>query len=204
MLSSFTVWTSLAADRRSRCNPDEHSCDQPDGYMTRQDRGERSDGNSNHDAQAQMLRLPFCCGHRLRSLTTSRAVRRAGTPVAPSIRFRCPPLSLRTLEGQGGASSRLAAHYFPFVGFSALSPIWRTLPSISRMSMPESVSNSAGTCAAIFAMSPVILFIPAASPLPVEITVILSTFASGLASALTTSGKPVISLSATAAWLYSW
>ena len=34
--------------------------------------------------------------------------------------------------------------------------------------------------------------------------VILSTFASGLASALTTSGMPVNSLSMTAAWLYSW
>ena len=60
--------------------------------------------------------------------------------------------------------------------------------------MPESVSNSAGTCAAILVMSPVILFIPAASPLPVETIVILSTLASGLASARTTSGMPVMQL----------
>jgi hypothetical protein len=45
---------------------------------------------------------------------------------------------------------------------------------------------------------------PAASPLPVETTVILSTFASGADIALTTSGRLVISLSTTAAWLYSW
>ena len=45
-------------------------------------------------------------------------------------------------------------------GFSALSPICRTLPSSSDICMPESVSNSAGTCAAILVMSPVILFMP--------------------------------------------
>jgi len=43
--------------------------------------------------------------------------------------------------------------------------------------------------------SPVILFIPVASPLPVETTVILSTLARGAASARTTSGKLVSSLS---------
>ncbi len=47
------------------------------------------------------------------------------------------------------------------------------------MLMPESASNSAGTCAAISAMSPVILLTPAECPLPVETMVILSTFASG-------------------------
>ena len=61
--------------------------------------------------------------------------------------------------------------------------------------MPLSVSNNAGTCAAIFVMSPVILFIPAASPLPVETIVILSTLASGAARAFTISGRPLISLS---------
>ena len=42
--------------------------------------------------------------------------------------------------------------------------------------MPESVSNKAGICAAICAMSPVILFMPAACPSPVETMVILSMF----------------------------
>ena len=56
--------------------------------------------------------------------------------------------------------------------------------------MPESVSNSAGICAAILVMSPVILFIPEASPSPVDTIVILSTLASGAASALTISGIP--------------
>ena len=49
--------------------------------------------------------------------------------------------------------------------------------------MPESVSNKAGTWAAIFVMSPVILFIPAASPFPVETMVILSILFSGSAMA---------------------
>src|SRR5271157_1633933 len=95
---------------------------------------------------------------------------------------------------------RPSAYYF-LSGLGDLSPIWRTLPNSSVSGMPESVSNSAGTCAAILVMSPVILFIPAASPLPVDTMVILSTFANGEASALTTSGKPVSSLSRTAAWL---
>ena len=38
------------------------------------------------------------------------------------------------------------------------------------MSIPLSASNSAGTCAAILVISPVILFMPAASPFPVETT----------------------------------
>src|SRR5579864_3318269 len=89
-------------------------------------------------------------------------------------------------------------------GFGALSPICRTLLSKSDSGMPESVSNSAGTCAAILVMSPVILFIPEASPLPVETMVILSTLASGAANAFTTSGMLANNRSITAAWLYSW
>ena len=85
----------------------------------------------------------------------------------------------------------LTSHFFapPFArrhtsgGFGDLSPIPRTFENSSVMLMPESVSNSAGTCAAILVRSPVILFIPVASPLPVETTVILSTLASGAASA---------------------
>src|SRR5215472_4159657 len=87
----------------------------------------------------------------------------------------------------------------PGVGLGALSPINRTLESRSEMLMPESDSNNAGTCAAISAISPVILLTPAEWPLPVETTVILSTLASGCAMARTTSGSPVISLSTTAA-----
>src|SRR5215472_15152388 len=87
----------------------------------------------------------------------------------------------------------------PPSGFGLLSPICRTLPSSSDICMPLSASNSAGTCAAILVMSPVTLFMPAESPLPVETMVILSTFCSGEASALTTSGRLVKSLSTTAA-----
>jgi len=42
-------------------------------------------------------------------------------------------------------------------GFGALSPIRRTFDSSSDICMPESASNSAGTCAAILVMSPVSL-----------------------------------------------
>src|SRR5215468_6967395 len=42
-------------------------------------------------------------------------------------------------------------------GFGALSPINRTLLSRSDTRMPESASNSAGTCAAILVTSPVSL-----------------------------------------------
>src|SRR5262249_33265196 len=88
-------------------------------------------------------------------------------------------------------------------GLGALSPICRTFESRSVMLIPESDSNSAGTCAAICAMSPVILLAPADVPLPVDTIVILSTLESGCDMARTTSGSPVISLSTTAAWLYS-
>src|SRR5580693_2913178 len=43
-----------------------------------------------------------------------------------------------------------------------------TLDMRSRRSMPESASNSAGTCAAILVMSPVSLYEPAEPSLPVE------------------------------------
>src|SRR6202795_2791889 len=88
--------------------------------------------------------------------------------------------------------------------WSTLSPIVLILPSKSDIFMPESASNNSGTCAAIWVRSPVILCMPAESPLPVETTVMWSILANGLASALTTSGNPVMSLSRTAAWLYSW
>jgi len=80
----------------------------------------------------------------------------------------------------------------------------RTFDISAARSMPDSASKSAGTCAAIFATSPVILWAPAASPFPVDTIVILSTLLSGVASAYTISGSPVISLSTTATWLYSW
>ena len=89
-------------------------------------------------------------------------------------------------------------------GLGVLSPIVRTFANSSLIGMPESVSNSAGICAAISVMSPVILFMPAVAPLPVETMVILSTLASGAASARTTSGMLVINLSTIAAWLNSW
>src|SRR6058998_1308503 len=57
--------------------------------------------------------------------------------------------------------------------------------------MPESVSNRAGICAAILVRSPVILFIPAASPSPVDTIVILSTLASGAARARTAADEPI-------------
>src|ERR1051326_6564725 len=45
-------------------------------------------------------------------------------------------------------------------GFGVLSPICFTLEKSSAMLMPESASNNAGTCAAISAISPVILLMP--------------------------------------------
>src|SRR5439155_17321928 len=87
----------------------------------------------------------------------------AAFPYLPAAAAPVPPLSA------GGNTS----------GFGTLSPISRTFDSNSLMLMPDSVSNSAGTCAAILVMSPVTLLMPAASPFPVETIVILSTFASG-------------------------
>src|ERR1700722_3006923 len=111
-------------------------------------------------------------------------------------------------DEQNRPSHDIVPYYFPFAGGSmvfafVLSPICRTLPKSSASGIPDSVSNSAGTCAAILVMSPVILFIPEESPFPVDTMVILSTLASGAASALTISGIPANSLSITAAWLYS-
>src|SRR3954464_2924803 len=79
-------------------------------------------------------------------------------------------------------------------------PSERKLPSRSESRMPESVSNSAGTCAVIFARSPVIRLIPVPSSAPpVDTMVILSTLASGLAKARAISGRLPINRSTTAA-----
>src|SRR2546428_13464678 len=113
-------------------------------------------------------------------------------------RFSLAPARARRLHRELGA--RPTHTYFPAPaplleggkasgGFGPLSPIVLTLANSSLMLMPDSVSNNAGTCAAILVISPVILFIPDASPLPVETIVILSTFASGLAAAFTTSAS---------------
>src|SRR5881227_2276754 len=114
-----------------------------------------------------------------------------------------PPRALRR-DGRGRPPLHELYAFGNSGGFGPLSPMALTLPNNSAIGMPESVSNRAGTCAAIFAMSPVILFIPAASPFPVETIVILSTFANGAANAFTISGMLANSLSITAAWLYSW
>src|SRR5205085_11872646 len=86
---------------------------------------------------------------------------------------------------------------------SPLSRMAVTRESRSDICMPLSASKSAGTCAAILAMSPVILCAPAASPSPVDTIVILSICESGALIARTTSGSCVISLSTTAAWFHS-
>src|SRR5438067_4523164 len=82
---------------------------------------------------------------------------------------------------------------------SPLSPIVFTRESSSDICIPLNASKSAGTCAAILAMSPVILCAPAASPSPVDTMVILSTCESGALIARTISGSCVMSLSTTAA-----
>src|SRR6185503_13828515 len=98
----------------------------------------------------------------------------------------------------------LAPLQTPAGGRFVLSPIFRTFDSRSAIGVPESASNSAGTCAAISVMSPVSLCMPLELPLPVETMVILSTLLSGAAMACMISGSEVSSLSMTAAWLYSW
>src|ERR1019366_9528125 len=88
--------------------------------------------------------------------------------------------------------------------FCGLSLIAFTFDINCLISIPLSASKSAGTCAAMRVMSPVILYAPAASSLPVETIVIWSTFDSGSAIARTTSAMFVSSLSTTAAWFHSW
>src|SRR5207249_10213034 len=105
--------------------------------------------------------------------------------------FFCPRVC-RAALGLDGSETRPytgpSPHAYLPSGLGDLSPIWRTLPNRSLSGMPDNVSNKAGICAAICVMSPVILFRPAALPLPVETTVILSTMASGAARARTISG----------------
>src|SRR5450631_987669 len=109
----------------------------------------------------------------------SRVERRARAP-APDVPY------FFTASVAGGSFSG---------GFGVLSPMPFTFDSRSVMLIPDRVSNSAGTWAAILVKSPVIVFIPVASPLPVETTVILSTLASGAAIARMISGMLVSSLS---------
>ncbi len=73
------------------------------------------------------------------------------------------------------------------------------------MRVPVSASRIAGTCASILTTSPVTRLAPRLLPLgpPVETMLILSTLASGSAMARTISGRLEITLSSTAAWLYS-
>ncbi len=66
------------------------------------------------------------------------------------------------------------------------------------------VHKITGDMTRIAAQVPVILCTPAASSLPVETMVILSTLLSGSALARTTSAMLVSSLSTTAAWFHSW
>src|SRR5947207_15705147 len=112
-------------------------------------------------------------------------------------RFSFAPARARRLHRESG--DRPTHTYFPAPaplleggkasgGFGLFSPIVLTLANNSLMLMPDSVSKSAGTCAAILVMSPVILFITDASPFPLDTMVILSTLANRLTSALTTSG----------------
>src|SRR5438067_11047901 len=110
-------------------------------------------------------------------------------------RFSLAPARARRPRLHRESGARSTHSYFPAPaplleggkasgGFGPLSPIVLTLANNSLMLMPESVSKSAGTCAAILVMSPVILVIPDASPFPVEAMVILSPLAHGLAGAL--------------------
>jgi hypothetical protein len=71
-----------------------------------------------------------------------------------------------------------------------------TFANSSDIFIPLNDSNSAGICAAISVMSPVILH-PDVGPLPVDTIVILSMFASGTKTLSMISGKLVISLSTT-------
>src|SRR6266567_3489018 len=177
-----------------------------------------SDSSRTEVRSERQLRKKISCGAaKRRALSKQFSVEAWLKPCPPDLASRSctgeTPAPTSQIEAGEGASSTHS--YFPAPaplleggkasgGFGPLSPIVLTLANSSLMLMPESVSKSAGTCAAILVMSPVILFIPDASPFPVETMVILSTLANGLASALTTSGMLVNSLSITAAWLYSW
>src|SRR5580704_1931139 len=169
----------------------------------------RSEHHSNRNSNAQPNRhVPdHHPGGRAQRRAQRRSQRNTQSRIFRFARHLLAPESCRQKKGKRD-ESKLAPRpdYFAASttgGFGVLSPICRTFPSSSASGMPESVSNNAGTCAAILAMSAVILFIPDASPFPVETMVILSTFASGLASAFTISGMVENNLSITAAWLYS-
>src|SRR5208282_452447 len=103
------------------------------------------------DALATAGRMPA-----LRRDKRASCARLAGSKTRPHTAPHTPHNYL-PVAGAGGSTS----------GFAVLSPMVRTFENRSVMLMPESVSNNAGTCAAILVMSPVILFMPAASPLPV-------------------------------------
>src|SRR5206468_7977643 len=144
-------------------------------------------------------------GGKLNSLSPPRETKQREPFLScswPSPQTLAPPAGPRGPAGDGNNCYDFLAGGCS--GFGALSPIIRTLLSRSDICMPESASKRAGTCAAILVTSPVSLYAPAASPLPVETMVTFSTLLSGSARARTISGSPVNSLSMTAAWLYSW
>src|SRR5580698_5447043 len=97
--------------------------------------------------------------------TQSPRSRRSITPgVRLSTSWRSPNLHRASRQARWPAGTEanvtvyaLEAGAAGFSGFGALSPIKRTLLSRSDTCMPESASKSAGTCAAIFVMSPVSL-----------------------------------------------
>ena len=96
----------------------------------------------------------FCCDVRLITFSSTRHLfdrlglrtqAEACATAAPERPFRGAPTECVYAFTAGGS------------GFGALSPIRRTLLSSSDICMPERASKSAGTCAAIFVMSPVSL-----------------------------------------------
>src|ERR1043166_2575010 len=155
-----------------------------------QRRAERADDQDHHEEDLDLVECFFGV-HRRQGTTEDR---HSCLSPRKSYAFGCVTGSFGAAGGTTAAVSALGA----------FSPMRRTLPSSSDICIPDSASNSAGTCAAIAVMSPVILCAPAVLASPVDTTVILSMLASGAASALTISGMPLISLSTTAAWFHSW
>src|SRR5262249_6013235 len=113
--------TRLASKRCPRRNANKDSRDEPHSKVRRQNRSQRSDRNSNHDAEAQGFRFGRCCRHIQVLCYQSGA----------------PSLSLRSLEGQGGISSE-----------DGLAPVLAQTTSSSRFPASQPYRRSVVLCRA--------------------------------------------------------
>src|SRR5580700_5143883 len=98
MLSRLALGTFLAADGGASRDAHKDSRNEPDRDVTGENRSQRADRDSDHDAEAQGMRLVFCCRHKPDPSVRARKSRPVppkdgGTRTGHPLCYFFPPLS---------------------------------------------------------------------------------------------------------------